>query len=90
MFPETYEIILHLIAPALSATNAKGRKQIHPGKQLLITLWFLSTPDSYRYLLIVIMEAFQQEIHKHNVTQLAANHVTLFFCTFLLKSSQYN
>ncbi|XP_018364610.1 PREDICTED: putative nuclease HARBI1 [Trachymyrmex cornetzi] len=25
-----------------------GRKSIHPGKQLLITLWFLATPDSYR------------------------------------------
>ncbi|XP_066589570.1 putative nuclease HARBI1 [Prorops nasuta] len=48
MFPETYEIILNLIGPCLSQTNLTGRKQIHPGKQLLITLWFLATPDSYR------------------------------------------
>jgi len=52
MFPETYEIILHLIGPALCQTNTIGRKQIHPGKQLLITLWFLATPDSYRYFLL--------------------------------------
>ncbi|XP_012537579.3 putative nuclease HARBI1 [Monomorium pharaonis] len=47
MFPETYNMILHLIGPALSQTTI-GRKQIDPGKQLLITLWFLATPDSYR------------------------------------------
>ncbi|XP_039305213.1 putative nuclease HARBI1 [Solenopsis invicta] len=48
MFPETYEIILHLIEPALCRTNAMRRKQIHPGKQLLIALWFLATPNFYR------------------------------------------
>ncbi|XP_019698314.1 putative nuclease HARBI1 [Harpegnathos saltator] len=48
MFPETYEMILHLIGPALCKTNATGRKQLHPGKQLLILLLFLATPDSYR------------------------------------------
>lgn len=46
MFPETYEMILHLIGPALCQTNITGRKQIHPGKQL-IALWFLAIPDSY-------------------------------------------
>lgn len=50
MFPETYEIILNLIGPALYETNTIGRKQIHPGKQLLIALWFLATPDSYRFV----------------------------------------
>lgn len=52
MFPETYNMILHLIGPALSQTTA-GRKQIDPGKQLLIALWFLATPDSYRYFLFL-------------------------------------
>ncbi|XP_026824636.1 uncharacterized protein LOC113561735 [Ooceraea biroi] len=53
MFPETYEMILDSIGPALYQTNAIGRKQIHPSKQLLITLWFLATPDSYRYFLFL-------------------------------------
>lgn len=45
---ETFEMVLRLLRPALNATNACGRKQISPEKQLLITLWFMATPDSYR------------------------------------------
>lgn len=54
MFPETFEIIMQLIGPALSLANITGRKQISAEKQLLITLWFLATPDSYRYLLLFL------------------------------------
>lgn len=53
MFPATFEIILTLIGPALNATDtAIGRKPISAEKQLLIALWFMATPDSYRYVKI--------------------------------------
>lgn len=51
MFPETFEIVLQIIGPGLRAINAlPGRKPISPEKQLLIAIWFMSTPDSYRYV----------------------------------------
>lgn len=43
-------MILRLLRPALNAINACGRKQISSEKQLMITLWFMATPDSYRYV----------------------------------------
>ncbi|XP_025160520.1 uncharacterized protein LOC112589872 [Harpegnathos saltator] len=46
MFPETFQIILRLLRAPLNATNARGRKQISAEKQLLITLWYMATPDS--------------------------------------------
>jgi len=53
MFPETFEAILCLIGPGLRAINAlSGRKPISVEKQLLIAIWFMSTPDSYKYGLI--------------------------------------
>lgn len=55
MFPETFEMIMQLIGPALSLTNTTGRKQISAEKQLLITLWFLTTPDSYRFTFILML-----------------------------------
>lgn len=43
-------MILQLVQPALNALNTHERKQISAEKQLLITLWFMATPDSYRYV----------------------------------------
>lgn len=58
MFPATFEIILTLIGPALNATGtAIGRKPISAEKQLLIALWFMATPDSYRYVKISCFHA---------------------------------
>jgi len=43
-------MILSLIGPALNATGTiTGRKPILAEKQLYIALWFMATPDSYRY-----------------------------------------
>lgn len=51
MFPATFEMILSLIGPALNETNTTiGRKPISAEKQLYIALWFMATPDSYRYV----------------------------------------
>jgi len=53
MFPETFEAVLCLIGPGLRAINAlPGRKPISAEKQLLIAIWFMPTPDSYRYGLL--------------------------------------
>ncbi|KYN02024.1 hypothetical protein ALC62_07137 [Cyphomyrmex costatus] len=48
VFLETFQMTLRLLLSTLNATNACGRKQISPEKQLMITLWFMATPDSYR------------------------------------------
>lgn len=52
MFPETFEIVLGAIGPGLRAINTAlaGRKPIPEEKQLLIAIWFMATPDSYRYI----------------------------------------
>ena len=50
VFPETFQLILMFVRPTLNAINAYGRKQISPETQLLITLWFIATPDSYRHV----------------------------------------
>lgn len=51
MFPETFENILSLIGPTLVNTNrASGRKRIDAKTQFLVALWYMSTPDSYRYV----------------------------------------
>lgn len=45
-------MILSLIGPALNATGTTiGRKPISAEKQLYIALWFMATPDSYRYVM---------------------------------------
>jgi len=56
VFPETFHMVLRLLRPILNATNARGRKQISPEKQLMITLWFMATPDSYRYVILKPLE----------------------------------
>lgn len=52
IFPETFEMILATIGAGLRAINnaLSGRKSIPERKQLLIAIWFMATPDSYRYL----------------------------------------
>lgn len=52
MFPETFEVVLQLIGPGLRAVNnaSAGRKTISEEKQLCIAIWFMATPDSYRYI----------------------------------------
>ena len=51
MFPETFEIVLGVIRPGLRAINNSmcGAKAIPAEKQLLIAMWFMATPDTYRY-----------------------------------------
>jgi len=49
MFLEIFEMILSLIGKGLQTTS--GRKQISAEKQLLIAIWFMTTPDSYRCIL---------------------------------------
>lgn len=49
MFPRTFEYFLGAIGPSLTTTTSlSGRKPIPAKKQMLITLWFMATPDSYR------------------------------------------
>lgn len=43
-------MVLRLLRPALNAINARGRKQLSSEKQLMVTLWFMATLDSYRYV----------------------------------------
>lgn len=53
MFPETFEMVLGIIGPVLRAINnvSNGRKTISEEKQLFIAIWFMATPDSYRYMM---------------------------------------
>ncbi|XP_018300775.1 uncharacterized protein [Mycetomoellerius zeteki] len=50
MFPQTFEMVLIIIGPGLRAINNNlcNRKPISEEKQLLIAIWFMATPDSYR------------------------------------------
>lgn len=51
MFPETFEEVLRIVGPGLKAIDAVGgRNPIPIEKQLLIAIWFMATPDSYRYV----------------------------------------
>lgn len=55
MYPATFEAILLLIGPALTATNSTiDKKPISAEKQLYIALAFMSTPDSYRYVILLV------------------------------------
>jgi len=44
----TFYFLLHLIEPKLNNVPFQGKKQIDVTKQLLITIYVLATPDSYR------------------------------------------
>ncbi|KYN30237.1 Putative nuclease HARBI1 [Trachymyrmex cornetzi] len=50
MFPKTFQIVLASIGPGLRAINiaSGGRNSISEEEQLLIAIWFMATPDSYR------------------------------------------
>jgi len=51
MFPETFQLILGIIGPGLHAiNNLTNTRIISEEKQLLIAIWFMATPDSYRYI----------------------------------------
>lgn len=46
---DTFNFLLHLIGPKLDQNFPfKGREQVDVTKQLLITIYVLATPDSYR------------------------------------------
>lgn len=49
MFPETFERILQHIGPLLRNNNAPAIA-ISEKKQLLISIWFMTKPDTYRYI----------------------------------------
>jgi len=50
LLPTTFDFILRLIGPSLNSTRSvAGRKPISAQKQLLMALWMMATPDSYRY-----------------------------------------
>lgn len=44
----TFNFLLYLIGPKLNNIPFKGREKIDVTKQLLITIYVLATPDSYR------------------------------------------
>ncbi|XP_024879950.1 uncharacterized protein LOC112459839 [Temnothorax curvispinosus] len=49
MKQSTFNFILELLRPELCKQNDKsGRHPITPEKQLLLAIWFMSTPNSYR------------------------------------------
>ncbi|VEN44027.1 unnamed protein product [Callosobruchus maculatus] len=48
MYPETFEFVLSLVGPLLSTTGANSRPQTPAKTQLLLALWLMATPDSYR------------------------------------------
>lgn len=52
MSRETFNFLLESIKPELEKKNQNqnqfGRKTINPEIQLLLTIWTLATPDSYR------------------------------------------
>jgi len=48
MSPDTYEILEEKLGILLIKENHSRRPTIFVRKQLLSTLWFLATPDSYR------------------------------------------
>lgn len=52
MFPETFEVVLGTNGPLLRTINNRhaGKDTIPEEKQLLIAIWFMATPDSYRYI----------------------------------------
>ncbi|XP_066596578.1 putative nuclease HARBI1 [Prorops nasuta] len=48
MYPETFDFILNLLKPQLIRQINGGNQMIAPKTQLLLTLWRLGTPDSFR------------------------------------------
>nr|CAI5836736.1 unnamed protein product [Callosobruchus analis] len=48
MYPKTFEFVLSLVGPLLSTAGANSRPQTPAKTQLLLALWLMATPDSYR------------------------------------------
>ncbi|CAL1672071.1 unnamed protein product [Lasius platythorax] len=48
MFSATFEYLFRLVAPELERRHNRGRPTISARKQLLIALWYMGTPNSYR------------------------------------------
>lgn len=49
MYPETFDYVLSVVGPALMDTKYNpGIKPIPAREQLLIAIWIMATPDSYR------------------------------------------
>nr|CAH7731588.1 unnamed protein product [Callosobruchus chinensis] len=48
MLPETFEFVLTIVGPLLSTPGANYRQQTPAKTQLLLVLWLMATPDSYR------------------------------------------
>lgn len=48
LLPDTFEFLLKLISPMLERISPYGRNPLTPKKQLLMALWMMATPDSYR------------------------------------------
>lgn len=44
----TFNVLLHLIGPTLNNRPIVGREKIDPIKQVLVAIYVLATPDSYR------------------------------------------
>ncbi|KAI4469768.1 hypothetical protein MML48_1g02415 [Holotrichia oblita] len=43
-----FERLAEVVGPKLNSTAIRGRKTIHPEKQLLAVIWLLATSESYR------------------------------------------
>jgi len=54
MYPTTFKFLLGEIAERLQKRIANGNEIITPEKQLLVALWCMATPDSYRYELLYL------------------------------------
>lgn len=49
LYPATFEDVLSMVGPTIFPPNVTvGRKRIPARKQLLLALWHMATPDSYR------------------------------------------
>ncbi|CAH1953968.1 unnamed protein product [Acanthoscelides obtectus] len=48
MLPETFEFVLGHVGPLLSTAGPSSRPQTPAKTQLLLVLWLMATPDSYR------------------------------------------
>lgn len=49
MFPETFEFVLGLVGTKITTTaTSGGKKPTDAKKQLLVALWMMATPDTYR------------------------------------------
>lgn len=56
---DTFEFLINLLGPDLQKQSAHfGRHPIPVEKQLLLSIWTMATPDSYRYIIHVPLILF--------------------------------